>query len=517
MGKNKFINKKKSATFQLLARDSSDPNYASAVDHVFVRVDNNPLTIKGLSEEKQADDAVLEDDSNDIYADAPEDYDADEDTWYGSLGNVNKKEALPEDVRREIIEQGFPDDGYNYLIHLREIKNAGVGSLYYENPKATFDLKPDIKAYNASRIDIRKADEDCEEEEIYAVKSKAAYARVEKVVDDEIAALLDDDDLSRFGSDVEDLEEDFVVKANLPEGPVHLELNKKLVLEKKPSVGTGNSDFNVSGGLSSTVIDEKPRALRPLDEQFETLLLQEYGTDSEDGYEGGDADFDENEENLADKLNAAFKLHSVDGLELDAKCMDPSNILQSQKGKDVMEVEEPAPELIKRTKEYGEKYEIESEDENQVIFEESSGESEVWDCETIVSTYSNLDNHPGKIGAPETRRKKKLAERFSGALSSENNIISLGGKAKLPVDFLPRARSHSTENTGDVKAPKTEHKRKPHGQESKEEKKERKAAIKEEKREARRVKKEMKELYKGEAQRAQRVAASTGPSSIHLM
>lgn len=43
------------------------------------------------------------------------------------------------------------------------------------------------------------------------------------------------------------------------------------------------------------------------------------------------------------------------------------------------------------------------------------------------------------------------------------------------------------------------------------------AALKEERREARRAKKEMKELYRGEAQRAQKVAAICGPSSIHLM
>lgn len=43
------------------------------------------------------------------------------------------------------------------------------------------------------------------------------------------------------------------------------------------------------------------------------------------------------------------------------------------------------------------------------------------------------------------------------------------------------------------------------------------AAVKEERREARRAKKELKGLYRGEAHRAQRVAAITGPSSIHLL
>ena len=41
--------------------------------------------------------------------------------------------------------------------------------------------------------------------------------------------------------------------------------------------------------------------------------------------------------------------------------------------------------------------------------------------------------------------------------------------------------------------------------------------MKEERHEARRNKKEMKELYKCEAHRAQRAAAVSGPSSIHLL
>jgi protein LTV1 len=41
--------------------------------------------------------------------------------------------------------------------------------------------------------------------------------------------------------------------------------------------------------------------------------------------------------------------------------------------------------------------------------------------------------------------------------------------------------------------------------------------VKEEKREARKAKKELKGLYKSEIQKAQKVAAVTGPSSIQLM
>ena len=64
----------------------------------------------------------------------------------GGGGGQAAGAPLPEDVRREILELGFPDDGYNYLIHLREIKNAGGGSAFYHNPKFRVEHIPrDVK------------------------------------------------------------------------------------------------------------------------------------------------------------------------------------------------------------------------------------------------------------------------------------------------------------------------------------------------------------------------------------
>lgn len=137
MGKKKFFDKKKSATFQLMARDTSDPNYSPdpSGDRVFVRVDNNQYTPSSL-EGRQNDSDFADPDS--IYADAPDDHD-DEDQGGGYGGVVDHRSeatALPDHVRREILELGFPDDGYNYLAHVREITNTGAGAAYFNNPKA---------------------------------------------------------------------------------------------------------------------------------------------------------------------------------------------------------------------------------------------------------------------------------------------------------------------------------------------------------------------------------------------
>lgn len=150
--KKKFIDKKNSATFQLFARDSSDPNYdgTPGSDRVFVRVDNSSYSVDALSPDNNphlSGTVGGEDDPNSIFADAPEEYEdgEDDDRVSGNLAR-SVEHSLPEHVRKEILELGFPDDGYNYLAHLREIKNTGGGSSFYDNPKAKLDQLPhDVK------------------------------------------------------------------------------------------------------------------------------------------------------------------------------------------------------------------------------------------------------------------------------------------------------------------------------------------------------------------------------------
>ncbi|XP_071710737.1 uncharacterized protein [Rutidosis leptorrhynchoides] len=515
--KKKFIDKKKAATFQLISRDSSDPNYSEdpSGDRVFVRVDGN-------SDKPFFDD---NDDGNGIFDDAPEDYSGDEidgrDLSFGertaALGRLPTGSSLPDHLRREILELGFPDDGYNYLSHLREIRVAGGGSSFYQNPKARLDQLPrDIKAYDASKIDVTEVNNDDEsyKKAIYGVAVKTVPVRIQKAIDPEVAALLDDSDDSRFGSDVEDLEEDFVLNANLPDESADVDFNKTLnssedsnLIKKEEEYTTyyGRDKNNVS---SENLVDTKPRERRTLDEQFDMLELQEYGTDSEEEYEYENANSEDFE-----RHDSFIETKNQVPLEIDG---DYKLLVNDKK----MEEEEPisletAVDLRPLCMQYAEQFENENENDKVVFVEESSDESEMWDCETIITTYSNLDNHPGKIEAPGGRRKKKLTETVNKAFDEPARVIALKGKEMLPVDFLPRSRTNVEKERSKVK--NVQPPKKIIGVESKEEKKERKAALKEEKREARRAKKDMKELYKSEGQQAQKVAAFTGPSSIHLM
>ncbi|BAT84023.1 hypothetical protein VIGAN_04128500 [Vigna angularis var. angularis] len=54
--RRKFIDKKNSATFQLIARDASDPSFSQS-NRVFARVDNNPVSFSD-AEDAGFDDAI---------------------------------------------------------------------------------------------------------------------------------------------------------------------------------------------------------------------------------------------------------------------------------------------------------------------------------------------------------------------------------------------------------------------------------------------------------------------------
>lgn len=524
-----FIDKKNSATFKLLARDSSTLHASDATsvppasDRVFVRVDNNLFHVSGsfMNDDDDADHEPVSqkvEDGGSIFADAPGDIDDQlnfshtrkNDT---SRGLTNRDScSLPDEIRKQILELGLPDDGYNYLKHLREINNSGAGSAYYENSKARLDLVPlDVKAYDASRLKV--TGDESEKNSISTVASKAVNVRVHKVIDPDVVRLLDDSDLSRFGSDTEDFEEDFVFKANLPEG--NEQGNEESDTEERKLCLTKAEEVNESldeDGEDEQVDGEKPRIHRLLDEQFDLLALQEYNDDTcsdEDGcLEMGGGKH-------AVNLHDALKGCKVDDLEVEEQYRVPSDYARKQEELGMGNQFDDSIDVIRRCREYAAKYFNEDEDnEESIMVEESSDDSEIWDCETIVSTYSNLDNHPGKIQGPGNP-KWKSAKNLRVDSIKKVDMIELRGKEKLPLEFLPHGKKEFDKLK---KPPGSEMERsKPRREESKDEKKERKVAVKEEKREARRAKKELKELYRCESYKAQKVVAISMPPAVHLM
>ena len=65
------------------------------------------------------------------------------------------------------------------------------------------------------------------------------------------------------------------------------------------------------------------------------------------------------------------------------------------------------------------------------------------DCESVVSTYSNLDNHPRLLGA--TRRDGRTVKVRRGVQESSTPHIKLSNKTGLPIGVLDRYDDDSSE------------------------------------------------------------------------
>lgn len=143
-----------------------------------------------------------------------------------------------------------------------------------------------VQAYDASNLQVSTCNEDdSNSNALYGVSSSTRYMRnVRKAVDPEILAQLDKSDDSEFGSDVENLEEDFVVQANILEeegGETSVRLT-----EIKQECDHANQSVPVQDEISAALVDDASqfstaghvvermqRTPRLLDEQFELVNL----------------------------------------------------------------------------------------------------------------------------------------------------------------------------------------------------------------------------------------------------
>ncbi|KAF8938586.1 hypothetical protein BGZ58_000622 [Dissophora ornata] len=148
-----------------------------------------------------------------------------------------------------------------------------------------------------------------------------------------------------------------------------------------------------------------------------------------------------------------------------------------------------------------------------------------WDVQTILSTYSNLDNHPGMIKEQPRRRihidpktgmptvteklsKKALQRRKEIEEAEAAAAASANGDINSDDEFDSEEEEEDTENLG-VKRNKAE---------TKDEKKARKEAIKQEKKNRRETKKATKTAFASEKTRQEKVMKNLkkGQGVMHL-
>lgn len=131
-----------------------------------------------------------------------------------------------------------------------------------------------------------------------------------------------------------------------------------------------------------------------------------------------------------------------------------------------------------------------------------------WDCESILSTYSTLDNNPVTIEAGGRRKKKKKNVTADADCESLPSVqpIHLSNKTGLPLGVLPSRSDNSNYNNGEdtiLSVNKGEARKK---KETAEEKRARKFAVKQERVLSRIQKKATRDVFQEEFQK--RVAVS---------
>ena len=127
----------------------------------------------------------------------------------------------------------------------------------------------------------------------------------------------------------------------------------------------------------------------------------------------------------------------------------------------------------------------------------SERERNPWDCESILTTYSNLDNNPVVIQSSGRRRKKK----GNNEDTADDGIIRLSSKTGLPVGVFGSPPEEVDDDDLDSTLPRENEGKARDKTESKDSKKLRKQAAKQQKQLARLRKKITREAFQDEFQK----------------
>jgi protein LTV1 len=182
------------------------------------------------------------------------------------------------------------------------------------------------------------------------------------------------------------------------------------------------SDAEYAGAQLGGAAAAAARApMSALDEAFERLAM-----DYEDDDIGGLDEYEEDVHGANDvKLYERVFDKFLDEKALDGELENGQYIAvgKATEGWNRKQEQETAEAALAKTHELGRKMQKDEAEgrryeENLLTDHAVRDLTELWDCETIVSTYSNLDNHPGVINDEPARKQKARAAATAAAAAS---------------------------------------------------------------------------------------------------
>ncbi|KAH8237305.1 hypothetical protein KR038_009371, partial [Drosophila bunnanda] len=345
------------------------------------------------------------------------------------------------------------DDDYDYMQHLKKRENDVVWE-YMENPnQARKQRAEDEKAGTAPKLVLPSSVFASEFEESEGMLNKAAPQSLRLDWDPDVVAALDSD-----CENEEELEDDFVIQA-MAEGDSDDE-------EWDGEEGDEDMDFD-SDDLNDDEEDENE------DELMDRLapLMRERRFDDEEvksrftEYSMSSSVIRRNEQlSLLDDRFEKFYA-SYDDPELGDLSLEDIEGSWHQKHPVVMQCFQEfkkKDKTIEYNKEWDreriEKYRnvVEGEQdptEELVEYEVDDPKQKKWDCESILSTYSNIYNHPKVIDEPRRSRRSSASTnpapiQIDPKTGLPTNVLRGGVDGQLTAKALANLADDSAEVTG---------------------------------------------------------------------
>ncbi|XP_012253458.2 protein LTV1 homolog [Athalia rosae] len=468
----KFIDKKNSVTFHLVHRSQQDP----------------------LAADETAPQRVL----------VP--------VGEVQLNKSDKKDTDPTKRKEEEQKYGiFFDDDYNYLQHLRDANQLSVEWETVEDPQKSRREKS--KADKGSKINLPSSVFASNVEEDVGLLNKAApVSGLRLDIDPDIVAAMDED--FNFDDPENQLEDNFLELANAGESEDEFDEHDEDGYETDDS-DEEYSDISSEGHMELS--DEERDEVGSLNgKQF---LFNDVETKSQfTDYSMSSSVMRRNEQltlldNKFDKMYAGYddlEIGALDCEEIEGHVAPDSDILLQYADEFEKKKKEPVDNVAKLMAErlkFMDREESGSENEDLEKFVVDTREDDKWDCESILSTYSNIYNHPQLISEPKGPGKIKIDRRTGipkDVLNSPGGKLTAKALAKFDLQNDnqeskgPQSVAETMKSTLSILSirPKDE---------SPEDRKERKKALKDYRKERRLERKANIEAFKEEKKRQEKI------------
>ncbi|XP_061130219.1 protein LTV1 homolog isoform X2 [Syngnathus typhle] len=401
--------------------------------------------------------------------------------------------AAKADVEKRREEQRdfgiFFDDDYNYLQHLKE--SSGQTELLAAEPSPRFPLHGDDDADEKEQlvsIQLPSSVFASDFEEDVGLLNKAAPISGPRLdMDPDIVAALDED----FDFDDPDnlLDDDFIAKANIPncaqlrgDDDGNDDSWEDTDDDEDGSFGSGGAFSDEEGGARELLFEDEETRTRFTEYSMTSSVMRrnEQLTLLDDRFEKFYEQFDDDE------------IGALDNAELEGYIAPDSARLEevikdyfAQKAKEALRPDDLGPKELFVLQE--EEDEEEEEMETLVV----KAPEEKWDCESIISTYSNIYNRPKVIPDPAKVKPIRVSARSGIPL----DVLPARGPTGKQVERMCRIDDVDLPRAATLPRQKDE---------SKDQRKARKNAIKEERKERRVEKKANKMAFKEEKVRQEK-------------